>query len=112
TDSDHNGIGDVCQLLPPNVLAVRADAQGMKDGRTWTTAFNNPQSALFLASRGKEIWVAKGTYTASLSGDRTATFQLKNGVALYGGFTGNELQLSQRAISANQTVLTGDLGGN
>ena len=60
-----------------------------------------------------EIWVAAGTYRpAGLGGDRGATFQLLNGVAVYGGFAGGEILLSQRDPQANETILSGDLNGN
>ena len=39
-------------------------------------------------------------------GDRNATFQLVNGVALYGGFTGTETSLEQRD-PANSLVHAG-----
>ena len=49
------------------------------------------QDALVAASNGDEIWVVEGTYKPDRGGgqtlgDRGATFQLKNGVAIYGGF--------------------------
>ncbi len=54
---------------------------------TWVDACPDLQTALGLADSGDQIWVAAGTYRPDAgSGDRTATFQLESGVAIYGGF--------------------------
>jgi len=66
--------------------------------------------ALANAVNGQEIWVQTGTYKTTTSTDRYATFQLKSGVGLYGGFNGTETARSQRNIAANLTVLSGDIG--
>ncbi len=79
-------------------------------GVDWTTGACSLQNALSQAVSGDEIWVAAGTYTPSASGDRTATFQLKTGVALYGGFAGTEALRSERDWAANVTTLSGDIG--
>jgi hypothetical protein len=65
----------------------------------------------------KEIWVAKGIYTPAPGGSsRTSTFQLIDGLAIYGGFAGNEdpatFSLDDRDFDANETILSGDLGLN
>jgi hypothetical protein len=66
-----------------------------------------------------EIWVAAGTYrpdlgTAQTPGDRLATFQLVNGVAIYGGFPpgGGDGTFAARDVAANETILSGDLAAN
>ncbi|MAG31385.1 MAG: hypothetical protein CL908_10910 [Deltaproteobacteria bacterium] len=65
-----------------------------------------------------EIWVAAGTYVP-LEGDVVdsttswkATFKPPAGVALYGGFYGDERALGQQDPVNNKTVLSGDLLGD
>jgi len=99
------------------VLYVDANATGANNGWSWADAFRNLQDALAAAGTGTDIWVAAGTYKADRGvgitpGDRSATFQLKNGVALYGGFAGTETSLNQRNPSLNATILSGDLNGD
>jgi hypothetical protein len=109
-------------------LYVHAGATGANDGSSWTNAYNSLQDALLHAAGSggsvTEIWVAAGAYMPDGgftpvggthvpgSGDRLATFQLLNGVALYGGFTGVETTRSQRDVTANETILSGDLAGD
>ena len=64
--------------------------------------------ALPIAVSGQQIWAAAGTYTPGAT--RSATFTLNNGVALYGGFTGTETQLSQRNPTTHVTTLSGEIG--
>ena len=98
-------------------LFVDTDATGANSGATWTDAYRDLQDALAAARRSggtiREIWVAAGTYRPDRrTGDRTVSFCLLSGVALYGGFAGGETHLAQRDIEANETVLSGDLAGN
>jgi predicted outer membrane repeat protein len=66
--------------------------------------------ALTSAVSGQEIWVAVGTHKPTAGTDRGATFQLKDGVALYGGFAGTETSRTQRNPTANVTTLSGEIG--
>jgi len=99
------------------VIFVDAAASGANDGSSWSNAFTKLQDALAAASAGRQIWVARGVYYpdeggGQTNGDRAATFQLKNGVGVYGGFVGTESALSQRAPTTNVTVLSGDIDQN
>jgi hypothetical protein len=95
-----------------DVVYVRADNAETQDGSSWETAYSSLQQAMNHAfSAGAEVWVAKGTYIPSQSGNRESSFMLRQGVAVYGGFSGTETDRSQRDALANETLLSGDLGG-
>jgi parallel beta-helix repeat protein len=68
--------------------------------------------ALTSAVSGQEIWAAAGIYSPTMGTDRSATFQLKDGVALYGGFAGTETARTQRDPAAHITILSGDIDNN
>ncbi len=74
------------------------------------------------AEFGEQIWVAKGTYKPSKETDGTTdtprefTFQMIEGVEIYGGFAGTETEASQRLDygvgETNETILSGDFNGD
>ncbi|HHY55949.1 MAG TPA: hypothetical protein GYA08_10985, partial [Chloroflexi bacterium] len=83
-------------------------AQGSGDCSSWANACTL-QTALAQAVSGDEIWVKAG---AHYPGARSATFTLKNGVSLYGGFAGTETARDQRDWQVNKTILSGDIDQN
>ncbi|MCB0577756.1 MAG: hypothetical protein KDD10_00400, partial [Phaeodactylibacter sp.] len=96
------------------VLYVNKLASGNNDGTSWADAFTGLQDALALAAacfNVSEIWVAEGTYYPTAGADRTISFSMVNGVAIYGGFpdTGNP-GMQDRDWTANPTILSGDIG--
>ncbi|HEX2996516.1 MAG TPA: hypothetical protein VHP14_16945 [Anaerolineales bacterium] len=101
--------GTYVQALGP-VIYVNSKATGLNTGTSWRDAYTNLQVALTAVPKGAEIWVAAGTYKPTTVFDRSASFQLKNGVELYGGFAGNETSRSQRNPHENVTILSGDTG--
>jgi hypothetical protein len=75
------------------VFYVKKGATG--SGTSWKNALGDINNALVAAqgNGGGQIWVSQGTYIPSKRTDiydsRSATFQLINGVGLYGGFDCN-----------------------
>ena len=99
--------------LQAATIYVKTTGSDANDGASWANAYASLQTALASAVSGDEIWVAKGTYYPTTSTtDRDASFALKDNVAIYGGFTGNENLLSLRDWRANRTILSGDIDKN
>lgn len=108
--------------LAQSILYVDDDAPPGGDGQTWPTAYKYLQDALVSAADSggtvTEIHVAGGTYKpdkggGKTAGDRNATFQLLNGVAIKGGYGGLSVPMAEaRDPTAFETILNGDLLGN
>ena len=102
-------------LTPGADAAVRyvdASASGANTGESWTNAYNDLQAALAAAQPGDELWVADGIYTPGAPGDVLSSFELRDGVALYGGFAGGESSRAHRNPALNATILSGDVGND
>ena len=91
-------------------------ACGTGDGSSWTNASGDLQ-AMINATGVTQVWVAGGTYKPTSDGPpRTASFNMKNGVAIYGGFMGTETNLTNRPAvnpllgTPSSTTLSGDIG--
>ncbi|MCL5999410.1 MAG: hypothetical protein M1546_25610, partial [Chloroflexi bacterium] len=79
---------------------------------SWVNACDLSFALGDVAVSGDEIWVAAGTYKPSDTGDRMASFTLKSGVAVYGGFAVTETLREERDWDTNVVTLTGDLNDN
>src|SRR5258706_4218564 len=113
----------VIYLLVALLLIPASDAQasgivyvvpggaGAHNGADWADA-KDLQAALTTTVSGDQIWVKAGIYKPTTGTDRNATFQLKSGLAIYGGFSGAETALDHRTATTNITILSGDLLGN
>jgi hypothetical protein len=98
--------------VPVQIVYVKWNAAGANNGTSWANAYTSLQVALTAAVSGYELWVAAApnSYKPTTGADRTKTFTLKNGVAIYGGFAGTETSRDQRNPAVNITRLSGDLG--
>jgi hypothetical protein len=102
-------------LFENGSIIFRVSTTGKTSGECGSDFTDNScslQYALSLAQSGDEIWVKAGVYIPSNENDRTGSFQVKEGVALYGGFSGNENNRDQRNYKEYKSILSGDLYGN
>src|SRR4029079_5882111 len=76
-------------IAPTVVRYVDSAAPGAGTGLSWTNAFPSLTTALSAATFGTQLHIAGGHYLSRTSGSQTASFGLKNGVALYGGYAGS-----------------------
>lgn len=103
------------QFSKATVRYVNLNATGINNGTSWTDAFTSLQSGIAASITGDSIWVANGVYkpinvATPTIGNREISFTIPSGVQLFGGFAGNETNLSQRNFSTYQTILSGDIG--
>ena len=108
-----------------NVVYVDCNATGLNNGSNWDNAYTELRDALDAIDANQhtcasQIWVADGIYEPTEANDPSPydkTFQMLNGIDVYGHFGGidsQETQLCQRnlADANNETILTGDINGN
>jgi alpha-tubulin suppressor-like RCC1 family protein len=96
------------------------DSNGHNNGTSWFDAYDDLQIALAQARSGcaaeTAIWIAGGTYkpvkATSVANYQNETFELVEGVALIGGFAGDETSPDQRDFSdaGSETIFDGKIG--
>lgn len=105
----------------PLIIYVDESATGANDGSTWQDAYNYLQDALNdpCLMIYQQIRVAQGTYKPDQDTagnvtreDRNETFELINGVAIYGGFPSGGGTWQDRNPILYETILSGDLRGD
>jgi hypothetical protein len=121
------GVWVLMMALTGQVIArtiyVDANTPDNNDGSSWAKAYKYLQDGLADANFDPcfvEVYVADGNYYPDANtadpcgtGNREATFQLINGVALYGGFAGyGATDPNARDIRLYETILSGDLDAN
>ncbi len=109
----HDLVGDNCEICRKYVDVESSDAD--PDGSSWETAFTTVQKGIDAAADAVsaanwintcDVWVAKGTYYTFVN-NANNTVQLQPNVNIYGGFLGDETELSQRDFNAHVTTLSG-----
>lgn len=104
-----------------SIIYVDATNTGSQNGQSWSTAYSDLQDAISASSAGDSIFVANGEYYPSIglagsTDPRDRAFLIPTGVALFGGFVGNESSITDRSLDSmslhvtNRTRLSGDIG--
>jgi len=111
----------VCCYGGPIIYVDKDATNGCNNGTSWDDAYIDLQKALARARRcpgATAIWVAAGTYKPTTNpADSGATFELIDGVDMYGHFGGIETYEDSPderdfANAANKTTLDGQIGVN
>jgi hypothetical protein len=117
-------------LLPALLLLLALTARGQTtrfvsttgtntnpaSATSWATSTTNLQGAIDVGAG--EVWVSAGVYKpgGNANTNRSISFAMKNGVAIYGGFVGTETNLTQRPAinpvsgSPSSSTLSGEIG--
>lgn len=94
---------------------VDVDASASGDGDSWETAYSTIQEGIDAAHDALrlpgapetcQVWVAEGTYHI-FSSAATDTVLMRAGVQIYGGFSGGEVDLTERDVLAHVTRIHG-----
>jgi hypothetical protein len=101
--------------LSSNALTryVTSTGAGAMNGSTWLNAYPSTslQIAINASGTGDEVWVATGIYYTTTGTNRNISFNMKNGVSIYGSFSGTETLLSQRTLTAGlSSTLSAEIG--
>lgn len=96
------------QYLPDTrIRYVKPTATGTGDGSSWDNASGDLQKMIDeladnnVSQQAGEVWVAAGTYKPQsqlISGmNYSASFRMRDGISVYGGFAGDETSKQERA---------------
>ena len=100
----------------PSRLYVDLTATGTGIGTSWTNACTDLAVALAIAAERpsvERIWIADGVYRpAAIGGDIGATYRVRGGLALIGGFAGGETSEDGRDPATHRVLLNGDIDRN
>ncbi|HPO08262.1 MAG TPA: right-handed parallel beta-helix repeat-containing protein, partial [bacterium] len=79
------------------VVYVASGASGNGSGTSWENACTDISTGLGKCNTGDEVWVAAGRYAEAI--------EMKPGVVLYGGFSGQEQNREERDWAVNETII-------
>ncbi len=99
-------------VVPGDTVYVDLAAVGVNDGTSWLNAYTDLQNAISTEPASKIFLVARGTYFPGVAGNAAATFTLKDGQQLWGGFPAGGADFSLRDPKTEVTTLSGDLNNN
>ena len=104
------GAYELQYFLPLNSnLYVDHAADGFDNGSLWIDAYSELQYALHTARCANidSIFVAQGTYFHTSTSNRSISFNIPDSVVILGGYDASD---GSRDITANTTILSGDIG--
>lgn len=118
----------VSKLLTPQIHAQTTwfvdgtNGSNISSGRGgWQNAKKDLQEVIQAAGEGDRIWVTEGTYFPTAIPDsvknlaksltaRDRAFHIPKYLEIFGGFKGNETELTQRDWLVHPSILSGDIG--
>ena len=107
----------LCASSFGQTIYVDVNAKANNDGSSWANAYTSLQDAIATAVKGDEIRVAEGIYKPDKGshvkkGSRKASFRVKNGLAIYGGFPSGGGKWDDSNCAKYHTILSGDLNSD
>ena len=110
----------ISAISSAQIVYITPGGSGTMDGSSWANALpgNNPgtggytrlSDTLRHSVSGTQFWVAEGTYLPCVDNDRTKSFEILQNVSVYGGFAGNETNITARDWKTHQTIFSGNIG--
>ena len=101
-------------------IFVTPNGSGTKDGSDWNNSLDGNTPAgngytrlsdlMKWSKSGTQFWIAEGTYKTCTDNDREKSFELGQGIKVFGGFQGTENDTIQRDIANHPTIFSGNIG--
>lgn len=107
---DENNVATVGCASQSIVFVDHNNQGGTQTGTSWATAYADLAQALANATPGDEIWVHAGTYYPSTTSDPSESYDIPNGVRVFGGFQSWMTHKGQRDHDTYLTILNGSVG--
>jgi hypothetical protein len=97
-------------------IYVKETATGRNSGVNWENAFTSLKdacdtAALFANNIPREVWIAEGTYSPSVTRNKDEYFKVLPNTSYIGGFEGTEAAKADRSPTLHPVTITGKLGG-